>query len=50
MKVLFSELAKAELDDATHYYELEFEGLGQRFKESVRQAARRMKDYHKSAV
>jgi hypothetical protein len=39
LKVIFSELAKAELDDATLYYELEFEGLGKRFKENVRQAA-----------
>jgi hypothetical protein len=28
MRVIFSKLAKKELDDATHYYEIEFEGLG----------------------
>jgi toxin ParE2 len=48
LKVIFSELAKEELDDATHYYELEFEGLGQRFKESIRQAARRISEYPKA--
>ena len=28
MKVVFSGLAKKELDDATNFYEIEFEGLG----------------------
>ena len=28
MRVVFSSLAKRELDDATNFYEMEFEGLG----------------------
>ncbi len=28
MRVVFSDLAKRELDDATNFYEMEFEGLG----------------------
>jgi hypothetical protein len=33
MKVIFSKYAKQELNDAVHYYELEYEGLGRRFRE-----------------
>jgi len=33
MKVTFSKLAKLELDDAIKYYELEYKGLGLKFKE-----------------
>ena len=36
MKVIFSKIAKQELDDAVLYYELEYHGLGKRFKEEVR--------------
>ncbi len=32
MEVLISELAKIEIDDAVHFYELEYEGLGSLFK------------------
>ena len=39
MEVIFSKYAKLELEDATLFYELEFEGLGQRFKEEVKKAA-----------
>lgn len=42
MKVLFSALAKQELDDAVHYLELEFEGLGDRFKSEVKLATGRI--------
>jgi hypothetical protein len=35
MKVIFSKYAKQELNDAVHYYELEYEGLGRRFREEV---------------
>jgi hypothetical protein len=38
MKVLFSKFARQELIDATAYYELEYEGLGRRFKREVRTA------------
>ena len=40
MKVIFSKYAKQELDDATHYYEVEYPGLGIRFREEIRKAAR----------
>ncbi len=42
MKVIFSEIAKLESDDAVAYYELEYEGLGQKFKEEVRTAIKRI--------
>ena len=45
MKVIFSKFAKLELDDATHYYEIEQPGLGRRFREEVRKAARRIAEY-----
>jgi plasmid stabilization system protein ParE len=45
MKVISSKYAKLELDDATHYYELEYPGLGGRFREEIRKAARRISEY-----
>lgn len=45
MRVIFSKLARKELDDATHYYEIEFEGLGKRFWKEVRKAAKRISEY-----
>jgi plasmid stabilization system protein ParE len=45
MKIIFSKLAKQELDDAVYFYELEFPGLGRGFKEEVRKAAIRIFDY-----
>jgi plasmid stabilization system protein ParE len=45
MKVFFSKYAKQELNDAVHYYELEYEGLGRRFKEEVKKAAIRISEY-----
>ena len=38
MKVVFSSLAKRELSDATDFYEMEFTGLGKRFREEVKKA------------
>jgi len=45
MKIVFSKIAKHELDDAVIYYELEYQGLGRRFKEEVRKATKRISDY-----
>jgi hypothetical protein len=45
MKVIFSKYAKQELDDATQYYEIEYQGLGKRFREEVRKAAKRISGY-----
>ncbi|PWB76707.1 MAG: plasmid stabilization protein, partial [Candidatus Methylomirabilota bacterium] len=47
MKVSFSTYAKQELNDAAHYYEREYEGLGRRFREEVRKAATRISEYPK---
>ena len=48
MKIIFSKYAKLELEDATHFYELKYEMLGQRFKEEVRQAVIRISQYPKA--
>ena len=45
MRVVFSDLAKLELNDAVGYYELEYPGLGKRFKQEVKKAALRIKEY-----
>jgi plasmid stabilization system protein ParE len=45
MKVIFSKYARQELDDATHYYEIEYQGLGKRFRDEVRKAAKRISKY-----
>ena len=42
MRVLFLETARQELDDAVDFLELEFEGLGFRFKEEVNLAILRI--------
>jgi plasmid stabilization system protein ParE len=42
MTVAFLPIAKTELDDAVEYYDLELPGLGQRFKEEVRSALKRI--------
>jgi plasmid stabilization system protein ParE len=48
MRVIFTRLGRQELDDAVHYYELEYAGLGRRFKEEVRKAALRIAAYPKA--
>jgi len=45
MKVVFSKYAEMELEDATQFHELEFEGLGRKFKEEVKRAAIRIAEY-----
>ena len=45
MKVVFSELAVCELNDASNFYELEFVGLGGRFREEIRKAVVRISEY-----
>ena len=42
---LFSKLAKLELEDATAFFELEYSGLGRRFREDVRKAVKRIIEY-----
>lgn len=48
MRVIFSKYAKQELEDAVRFYELEYSGLGKRFKEEVRKAALRIAEYPKA--
>ena len=48
MKVFFSSLAKSELDDACRFYEIEFTGLGQQFRDEVRKAVFRIAEYPKA--
>jgi plasmid stabilization system protein ParE len=48
MKVVFSRIAKQELDDAKQFYEMEFEGLGKQFSEEIRKAAKRISEYPKA--
>ena len=45
MKVIFSAFARQELDDAVNYLELEFEGLGERFKSEVKTFVELIKRY-----
>ncbi|MBN2496249.1 MAG: type II toxin-antitoxin system RelE/ParE family toxin [Deltaproteobacteria bacterium] len=45
MRVLFSKIARQELEDAIRYYELAHSGLGRRFKEEVRKSALRIAEY-----
>ena len=48
MNVIFSKYAQLELVDAVEFYELEYEGLGLRFKEEVKKAAIRISEYPKA--
>jgi plasmid stabilization system protein ParE len=48
LDVIFSEFAKREFDDAIKYYELEAEGLGDRFQEEIKKAIFRIIAYPKS--
>jgi plasmid stabilization system protein ParE len=45
MRVLFTRLARQELEDAVRYLELEHPGLGRAFKAEVRKAALRIAAY-----
>lgn len=45
MRVIFTRLARQELEAAVRYYELEYSGLGYMFKEEVRKAALRIAAY-----
>ncbi len=42
MEVIFSELAKLELEDAVSYYEFQQAGLGKRFKLSIKESITRI--------
>ncbi len=42
MKILFTELARAELIDSIAYYEMDVPGLGETFKDEVASATMRI--------
>jgi plasmid stabilization system protein ParE len=48
MKVIFSKLARKELEDAGNFYELEYSGLGLQFKAEVQKAALRIAQHPKA--
>lgn len=48
MRVIFTRIARQELEDAVRFYELEYSGLGCRFKEEVRKAVLRVAEYPKA--
>jgi toxin ParE1/3/4 len=43
MRIEFAPEAKAEFDDAKRYYDQQLQGLGERFRDEVRDALRRMR-------
>ena len=45
MNIIFSKYANLELDDAVNFYELEFSGLGIRFKNEIKKAVMRISEY-----
>ncbi len=48
MRIVFTRIAAQELTDAIRFYELEYVGLGSKFKEEVRKAALRVAEYPKA--
>ncbi len=48
MRVVFSTFAIQELEDAQQFYEMEFSGLGQRFRQEVKKAIDRIIAYPKA--
>ncbi len=38
MRVVFTRIAAQDLEDAVRFYELEYSGLGRRFKEEVKKS------------
>jgi mRNA-degrading endonuclease RelE of RelBE toxin-antitoxin system len=45
MKIIFSKLASQELNDASCYYELSFEGLGKKFRDEIKKTVLRISEY-----
>jgi len=48
MEVIFAGLARKELTDAELYYELEYPGLGKRFKEEIKKSIERIIEHPKA--
>ena len=45
MKVIFDKLACLEFEDAAEFYELKVPGLGERFRNEVKRAIKRIKEF-----
>ncbi|MCA9449224.1 MAG: type II toxin-antitoxin system RelE/ParE family toxin [Candidatus Omnitrophica bacterium] len=45
MKVVFTRLARLELEEAVAYYDMEVEGLGSRFQTEVKRGLNRIKEH-----
>ncbi len=45
MKIIFSKYAGFELEDARLFYDIEFIGLGQRFKKEIKKSVIRISEY-----
>lgn len=48
MKVIISRLAKLEIDEAFAYYELQYKGLGKKFREEVKKNLNLIQKYPKA--
>lgn len=48
MKVTFTGFAKSELEDAVTFYELEYQGLGKKFKQEMKKTINRIVGYPKA--
>ena len=42
MKVVFNEIAKDEFEDAIEFYELEYPGLGEKFRKEIKKSVKRL--------
>ena len=47
-RLIFTRIATQELEDAVRFYELEYVGLGHKFKEEVKETALRVDKYPKA--
>lgn len=50
MKVIFDDLANEEFNDTFEYYELQVEGLGQKFQEEIKRGLRSIKRFPEIGV
>lgn len=48
MRIIFSKFAQKELVDATLHYQIEYSGLGLKFRQEIRKAAKRISEYPKA--
>lgn len=48
MRIVFTILARQELADAERFYEMEYSGLGKRFRNEVKKAIQRVSEYSRA--